>query len=140
VSNTVSSALGVYCVLTEVASDKGSEEFQTTHAWIARMSGLGIRTVQQRLKELCEIGLVEIQTPDLRAPSTYRLKPVQQPLPNDMQPLPSVRHLTKKASLPTSEQILEETLEERDVAQPLPNEDGKSTATLLRAAYQKALR
>jgi hypothetical protein len=72
-TNTVASAVATYVALTEIASDETNDRFTTTHAWIARMSGLGIRTVQARLKELVEIGALAIETPDLRAPSTYHL-------------------------------------------------------------------
>lgn len=74
-TNDVASGLGVYDALTEIASDAGSEEFQTTIAWIASMSGFSKRTVQSRLADLEQLKLVEIRTPPLRAPSTYRLLP-----------------------------------------------------------------
>jgi len=107
-TNDVASAIGVYVTLTEIASDAGSDRFHTTHAWIQRLSGWSVRTVQARLKTLAEIGLIEVETPDLRAPSTYTLKAVAQPLPNVAQPLPNVRQLAKQASLPTSEESTEE--------------------------------
>lgn len=126
-TNDVSSALGVYAALCEIASDSGSEQFQTTHSWIQRISGWSVRTIQARLKALNEIGLVDIHTPDLRAPSTYKLLSVAQPLPSDAQPLPSVRQLAKQASLPTSEEREKNLLEERENkggahAPPLPLE------------------
>ena len=34
-AKTVSSAIGVYVALTEIASDEQAEVFVTTHAWIA---------------------------------------------------------------------------------------------------------
>lgn len=94
---TVASALAVYLALTEIASDDETEEFQTTHAWIANKSGVSPRTVQDRLTGLAEIGVVKIHTPALKSPSTYRLLSVPQPLPN-------ARQRTKKQSLPSSEQ------------------------------------
>jgi hypothetical protein len=94
---SVASALGVYHALTEIASDKESESFETTHGWIAHKSGLSPRTVQDRLAGLSQIGLVEISTPALKSPSTYRLLSVPQPLPN-------ARQRAKNESLPTLEQ------------------------------------
>lgn len=69
----VTSALAVYLALTELASDRASETFQTTHAWIGGMTGLSVRTVQDRIKGLAELGLVTVVTPKLRAPSAYTL-------------------------------------------------------------------
>ncbi|MHC1767931.1 MAG: hypothetical protein AB9869_27270 [Verrucomicrobiia bacterium] len=67
------SALAVYCALTVVASDKQSEVFETTHDWLAHLSGFGWRTVLERLKDLQKLGILEITTPKLKRPSTYRL-------------------------------------------------------------------
>jgi hypothetical protein len=96
---TVHSALGTYDALTEIASDEESEIFETTHAWIALLSGFSQRTVGKRLPELEEIGLIEIDTPALKAPSTIRLLAV-----GVKQPLPNAPQRTKRAPLPTSEQ------------------------------------
>jgi len=106
----VASAIGTYAALTEIASDEQMEVFTTTHAWIAQKSGLSPRTVQDRLAGLAEIGLVEISTPIMKAPSTYRLLPVPQPLQNDKQPLQSVQQRTKKAPLLSLEESSEESL------------------------------
>jgi hypothetical protein len=102
---TVASALGVYLALTEIASDKESEIFETTHGWLAQKSGLSARTVQNRLAGLSQIGLVKVSTPALKSPSTYRLLPVPQSLPNDKQPKPCARQSRKTNSLPSLEQI-----------------------------------
>ncbi|HXR05587.1 MAG TPA: hypothetical protein VN836_12855 [Verrucomicrobiae bacterium] len=101
---TVPSAILTYGALTEIASDMQTEIFTTTHGWIAQKSGLSPRTVQARLAGLVEIGLIEISTPILKAPSTYRLLPVPQSLPDDKQPLRDVRQRTKKTSLPSLEE------------------------------------
>lgn len=98
-AKTVHSALGIYDALTEIASDKQSEVFETTHAYIAQMSGWSPRTVQDRLDELVEIGLIEIHTPALKAPSTIRLLAV-----TDWQPLLNAPQRQKKVALPTLEQ------------------------------------
>lgn len=74
-TNNVATALCVYDALTEIASDEGKETFQTTHAWVQRISGLSPRTIGSVLQVLAEIGLVSISTPALRAPSTYTLLP-----------------------------------------------------------------
>ena len=68
-----SSAIGVYVALCCVASDNASESFTTTHSWLAQMSGLGVRTVQRRLADLERLGAVEVKTPAMRAPCSYRL-------------------------------------------------------------------
>jgi hypothetical protein len=115
---TVSSALGTYSALTEIASDGEKEVFQTTHAHIALKSGLSARTVQNRLAGLSEIGLVKISTPALKSPSTYWLLPVPQPLPNDTQPTPRARQRTKIAALPASEEKKEEIHEENPNKEP----------------------
>lgn len=72
-THDVGTALLVYFALTEIASDLTSNEFTTTHAWIAGKSGLSTATVKRRLAALVEIGVVAVQTPALRAPSNYRL-------------------------------------------------------------------
>lgn len=77
-SGTVSSALLTYGALTEFSSDFVSETFSVTHADIVAKCGLSLRTVQQRLVELQEIGLIEITTPDYRAPSTFRLLSIRE--------------------------------------------------------------
>ena len=106
----VSSALGVYDALTEIASDQESETFQTTHAWIAQKSGFSPRTVQDRLRGLADIGLVKISTPALKCPSTYTILAVRQPLRSDKQPKQRVRQLTKITPLPSLEESNEESL------------------------------
>lgn len=87
----VSSGLVVYDSLTEIASDKHSAVFQSTHAYIAQRSGLSVRTVLQRVKDLAEIGLIRYTVPTLKAPAQYELLPVtdDQPIPRVPQPLPN---------------------------------------------------
>lgn len=68
-----STALGTYLALTVVASDLERDEFQTTHAWLAQLSGLSDRTVRSRLKDLERIEVISVDTPKLKAPSTYKL-------------------------------------------------------------------
>ncbi len=80
--NAISSALAVYLALCEIASNKESEVFQTTHSYIAQNSGVSIKTVQRRLKILEEIELIRVSTPNLRAPSNYTLLAVTSPSPN----------------------------------------------------------
>ncbi len=74
-ANTIASALGTYIALTVVASDKQAEEFTTTEAWLANLSGFSQRTIGDRIDDLARIGLIAVKTPPLRAPSTYRLLP-----------------------------------------------------------------
>lgn len=118
----MSSALVVYLALSEIASDKRAATFQTTHAFIAMRCGLSARTVQQRVKDLVAIGVMECFVPNLKSPATYTLLPVVQPLPNvqqptprDVQPVPNdgkplrnVRQRSKKATLPTSKEGTQE--------------------------------
>jgi hypothetical protein len=129
---TVASAIAVYCALTEIASDKASEKFQTTHGWLGQKSGLSPRTVQNRLVILESIELLKVTTPLLKAPSTYQLLSVPQPLPNDTQPLPNDTQplpndtqplpndtqRTKKAPLPTLEESQKKELKKGEEAEP----------------------
>jgi DNA-binding Lrp family transcriptional regulator len=126
--NAVASGLLVYVALTEIASDKRSNTFETTHSYIAMRSGLSQRTVQQRIKGLTDIGILKCTVPDRRAPATYTLlaiesKDEQQPLPrepqplhnvtqsipNDKQPLHSVTQRSKKEPLPSSKECIQES-------------------------------
>lgn len=72
-THNVATALSVYDALTEIASDGADETFTTTHAWIQRISGVSVRTIQNHLNVFAELGLLTISTPRLRAPSTYTL-------------------------------------------------------------------
>lgn len=74
-SNNVTTALAVYDALSEVASDERSETFTTAHAWIARLSGVSVRTIQSHLRVFETLGLIHVEVPALRAPGTYRLLP-----------------------------------------------------------------
>jgi hypothetical protein len=65
--------LAIYHALTEVASDKQSDTFQTTHEWISNLAGFSTRTVIRRLPELVRLGLIQITASALKAPATYRL-------------------------------------------------------------------
>jgi len=111
--NTVPSALAIYVALTEIASDKQSETFQTTHSWIAALSGWSSRTVRARLKALQEIKLIEIITPDPRFANTYRLLSRGNGFrPGGNRCLPGGDG-TKITPLPRSEESNEESTEER---------------------------
>src|SRR5262249_21061144 len=68
-------ASAVYVALTVVASDVQKEEFQTTHQWLAGLSGFCEKTVRSRLADLQRIGVVAITTLAMRAPCTYKLLP-----------------------------------------------------------------
>jgi DNA-binding Lrp family transcriptional regulator len=145
--NAVSSGLLVYVALTEIASDKQSPTFQTTHSFIAMRCGLSQRTVQQRIRDLTEIGVLKCAVSNLRAPATYELlavpvtqplpdvvqplHSVTQPLPDVVQPLHSVTQRSKKAPLRT----LEESLEEK------PNNTERTCSTKARklSASEKTL-
>ncbi len=114
-TNTVSSGLLVYDDLTEIASDKQSPTFQTTHGYIAGRTGLSQRTVQQRIHDLTEIRVIKYEVAALRGPATYTLLS-EQPLPdvkqsslNAEQPLPDVKQRAKNAPLPSLEESPEES-------------------------------
>lgn len=72
-TNDVATALGVYDALTEIASNEQAEVFRATHAFISQVSGVGVRTIQKHLKSFRELGVVEISTPIVKAPSTYHM-------------------------------------------------------------------
>jgi hypothetical protein len=72
-TNSVTSAIAVYTVLCELASDKTSSTFETTQAWIAAKSGVCTRTLRNVLPVFVELGLLDVETADLKAPSTYSL-------------------------------------------------------------------
>lgn len=71
--HNVATALSVYDTLTEIASDEQSPVFTTTHAYVASMSGVSVRTVQKHLSTFVHLGLLVISTPRVKAPSTYTL-------------------------------------------------------------------
>lgn len=68
-----SSALSVYVALCWVASDKERDEFVTTHGYLAQLSGCSEKTVRRRLADLTNAKVVQIETPAMKAPCTYRL-------------------------------------------------------------------
>ncbi|MHC1763590.1 MAG: hypothetical protein AB9869_04680 [Verrucomicrobiia bacterium] len=108
-TNDVCSALAVYLALTEISSDSNAPEFQTTHAWIARMAGVSVSTVQRRIKVLVDIGLLEVKTPDLRAPSTYKLLSFGNGARTLRNGARTFGHSPKRVPLPTSEECTEES-------------------------------
>jgi hypothetical protein len=78
------SALLLYLRLTWIASDKTTKfhngaEFTMSHAALARLTGFSVATVKRRLEDLRGLGLLEIRTPKLKAPSTFRLLKVKEP-------------------------------------------------------------
>lgn len=69
----MSSAIGVYVALTEIASDLGKEEFTVSRHRIAQLCGYSVKTVYNRLEDLQELHLLTVTTPKLRNLSTYKL-------------------------------------------------------------------
>ena len=121
------SALAVYVALTVVASDKESDEFQTTQEWVAQLSGFDARTVRRRLPDLERIGVVKITTPPLRVPSTYRL--LRSAMVSQRKDIVSERSDTVRPLLcPTSEERKEEKI--------LPTAKGKGG---LKAMFEEKL-
>lgn len=132
------SAIGVYVALTVVASDAESEEFTTTHQWLAALSGFSPRTIRNRLPDLARLGVVAINTPPLRAPSTYRLLPFDKSSPTsgngcrslgngclalgngEAIPLPTSdsRIVGKKNARPTTTSVGDQTTKPRMIPSP----------------------
>lgn len=136
-ANTIASALGTYSALTVVASDKQAEEFQTTHAWLASLSGFSERTVRERVADLARLGLISVATPALRAPSAYKLLPFGDGCLTSGN---GCRAFGKREAppLPTSE-LVEPTEGESGVRQSLPVELPRNfPATEADAAKQAA--
>jgi hypothetical protein len=97
-------ALGVYCALTENASDIESEEVTTLQGHIARLVGnISTKTVQRVLPLLRKIGVIDYQTPRLRGPITFRLLSVTSDCRNVATISPNVATNQKTASSPTIE-------------------------------------
>lgn len=69
----VTSALGVYCALCEIASDNQAEEFTATQQAIAMKSGLSVRTVGDRLRDLVSAGAISENAPKIKGPSLFTL-------------------------------------------------------------------
>lgn len=99
-------ALAVYHALTEVASDFASEEFNTTHAYLAGKSGFSARTVRNRLADLVQLKVVTVKTPRLKAPSTYRLLPFDAEAPATGNGCRTLGN-GKASALPSSEETKE---------------------------------
>lgn len=103
-TNNVATALAVYDALSEIASDDGAEQFTTTHAWIQRISGVGVTTIKGHISVFTDLGLIAVSTPALRAPSTYTLLEVSQPPANVSQPVAGVSQRPVSGPLATSEE------------------------------------
>lgn len=102
-------ALGVYCALTENASDKGAEEITTLQGHLARLAGnISTKTVQRVLPLLREIGVIEYETPKLRGPITFRLLSVATDRPSVATSSPYVATNQKTAFSPTIERTKKE--------------------------------
>jgi hypothetical protein len=118
-ANTIASAIGTYNALTVVASDKESNEFQTTHAWLSGLSGFSERTVRERVADLARLGVVAVTTPALRAPSTYRLLPFGNGCPTSGN---GCRAFGKREASPLPSSELVEGRRDYPERQPLPVE------------------
>lgn len=116
------SALAVYHALTEVASDKQSDEFTTTHDWLAQLCGYGRRTVLRRLPDLERIGVVQISTPAMKAPCTYRLRRTPLRCATKSQRCDSESTLQSHTSEEREEKIPPTAMKERS---PVPSVNGR---------------
>lgn len=108
--NAVSSGLLVYFALTELASNQQAATFVTTRLKIGELTGLSVRTVQLRLNDLKELGLLISSTPQLKRASTYTILSV---MGNHCTTMCNQRN---HASLHSSEEALkhqEQSLEDR---------------------------
>lgn len=72
-------ALAVYAALTEIASDKQKETFQTTHSFLFERSGVSVSKIKLVLSFLRGIHLIVWETPMVRAPCTYTLLAYHEP-------------------------------------------------------------
>lgn len=70
----IASALTVYFALCEIASDNQAEEFEATQQAIASKSGLSVRTVGHRLRELVSIGAIKMEVPQIRSAARIGLQ------------------------------------------------------------------
>ncbi len=111
-TNNVATALAVYDALTEIASDAQAEAFKTTHAWIQRLSGVGVTTIKKHLSAFSDLGLVEIKTPALRAPSSYTLLGIGNGWLAIADGCPALANTTQSAPLATSEERLKNVFKE----------------------------
>ncbi len=67
------SGLAVYFALAEIASDNQADEFSATQQAVAAKSGLSVRTVADRIRDLAGAGVISADVPTLRAPTRFRL-------------------------------------------------------------------
>lgn len=110
------STLATYLALTEIASDKQSDAFQTTQEYIAGKACLSLATVKRRLKLLSELGLIEITVPKLRAPGTYRLLQIAHNKPAVANNEPAIAQGRKRVKRATLEEYKEEYKEGEPLA------------------------
>jgi hypothetical protein len=103
------STLATYTALTEIASDKQSDNFQSTQEYIAGKACLSLATVKRRLKLLSELGLIEITVPKLRAPGIYRLLQIAH---NEL----AIAQGRKRVKRATLEESYEESKEKKPLA------------------------
>jgi hypothetical protein len=124
--------VAVYVALTECASDQAAEEFQTTHEWLAKFSGLSKKTVWSRLQELKEIGVIDFSTPAMRGPCTYRLLPFGN---GDVAQSNGCRALRNRISVPLRRS--EETKETKRATKTLTTSERISAEQELRRLQQR---
>ena len=104
-------ALGVYDALTENASDKMSDRFETFHPHLATLAGCSVAQLKRALKLLVEFGLVRIDTPKLRGACTFTLLALSD---TTMAPIePALALSEKRGSRATTEESVEEHSEEQ---------------------------
>lgn len=73
-SPQVASCCCVYVALCEIANEKESEVFQTTHAFLSLRTGFSARTVRSRVADLRDLELIRVRVSQKkRGPSTYEM-------------------------------------------------------------------
>jgi hypothetical protein len=133
--NSVATGLNVYYGLMELASDHQSATFEATYATVAMRTGLSSKTVQRRVKDLIELGLVEMEVPKLKAPCRYTMiLPERTPCPNDKTPSPDDRTQPETGHESNIRIKKEESIEEKHNGAAAP---GVSVETIYEAYPRK---
>ncbi|HEX3716867.1 MAG TPA: hypothetical protein VH595_02780 [Verrucomicrobiae bacterium] len=113
----MSIALAVYMALTEIASDKQSETFETTLLWIALMAGASVSSVKRIIPDLEAISIINVRRTQQggKGPSTYSLLSIVQAEPSKVQTEPSIalsRNTPSRAALEESKKKKKQLKEE----------------------------
>jgi len=109
----LASILSVYHALTEIASDKASDEFTTMQSHIGKLSGgLSTSTVKRCIKELRALHVISYELSRLRGPLKFMLHRDGSQIPNDGSQMTNDRSFPISGEVVSSRRTLEESLEE----------------------------